>query len=69
MYDIESNNDNIPEGIAASIIVTLYCKSDKPKNETNKNATNGKNINLKIDVKTIIDLLLDNPLKSIDNPN
>ena len=30
--------DNIPDGIAASITVTLYCKSTSPKKETIINA-------------------------------
>ena len=38
LYVIERINDSIPEGIAASIIVTLYCKSVRPKKETIINA-------------------------------
>ena len=61
-------NDNIPDGIAASTMETLYCKSTNPKKETIKKAINGKKSNFIIEVKIIIDFERLIPCKSIETP-
>ena len=48
---------------------TVYSKFKRPKNDTTTNAIKGKNNNFIIEVKPIIALLLERPLKSIDKPN
>ena len=65
---MESRSDIIPEGIAASTIDIVYCRSTKPIFVAIRNATNGKNINFITEVKAIIDFDLDNAEKSIDKP-
>lgn len=69
LYVIASNNDIIPEGIAASTMETLYWRPTKPIEDAIKNATAGKNANFIIDVNAIIDLLREIPSKLMDNPN
>ena len=61
-------NDSMPDGIAASTMETLYCKSTNPKNETIKKAIKGKKSNFIIEVKIIIDLERLIPAKSIEIP-
>ena len=43
LYVMASNNDIIPDGIAASTTDILNCKSTKPISEAIRNAINGKN--------------------------
>ena len=69
LYVIAKINDNMPEGMAASIIETLYCKSTRPKKETNNSAINGKKASFIIEVKIIIDLERFIPPRSIEIPN
>ena len=59
----------MPDGIAASIMETLYWRSTKPIEEAIKNAMNGKNANFMTDVNAIMDLLLEMPSKLMDKPN
>ena len=66
---MDSNSDNMPEGIAASTIVTLCCKSTIPKYVTIMAATIGKKASFMIEVNTIIDLDLESPSRLIERPN
>lgn len=61
-------SDSNPEGIAASITVTLNSRLTKPKRDTMQNAISGKIINFMTDVNITTCLDLDIPSNSIERP-